>query len=186
MRRSMLTLAVPALAVIAAGCGSSAPKSHTTARSAAKTPPAKAVVASGVKVQARKLPKLGEVLVSASGRTLYVFAPDKASRVSCTASCQSVWPPLAAPSSGRAEAIGPVKSTLIGSDPNPVGGRVVTYNGWPLYTFVGDSAPGTANGQRKLLNGGTWYVMSTSGKPVGMSGGGSSTGSSSSGYSSGY
>lgn len=184
MRRSMLAIAVPALAALAAGCGSSAPTSHTTTKAATKTPPAKAVAPSSVKVQARKLPKLGEVLVSASGRTLYVFAPDKASKVSCSASCQSVWPPLAAPASGKAAAIAPLNSALIGSDPNPVGGRVVTYDGWPLYTFVGDSGPGTANGQGKVLNGGTWHVISPSGKPVGIKGAASS--SSTSSYSSGY
>jgi len=182
MRRLMLTLAVPVLASVAAGCGSSSSASHTSP--AAKTPPAKVVSGGQVKVQARKLPKLGEVLVSASGRTLYVFAPDKASRVSCSASCQSIWPPLAAPSSGKATAIAPVKSTLIGSDRNPIGGRVVTYDGWPLYTYVGDSGPGTANGQAKVLNGGAWYVISPSGKPIGMSG--QTATSSSGGYSSGY
>jgi predicted lipoprotein with Yx(FWY)xxD motif len=180
MRRPMLTVALGAVAVLAAGCGSSgshSTSSHRTTTPASTTPATSATV----KVEERTLPKLGQVLVSASGHTLYVFAPDKARKVTCSASCQSVWPPLAAPASGRARAVGTVKQSLIGSDPNPVGGRVVTYAGWPLYTYVGDPAPGVANGQAKVLNGGAWYVISPDGKPVGVKGASSSSGSS--GYS---
>lgn len=54
----------------------------------------------------------------------------------------------------------------IGSDPNPSGGRVVTYAGWPLYTYVADSSPGSHAGQGVNLNGGLWYVMSASGKAI--------------------
>jgi predicted lipoprotein with Yx(FWY)xxD motif len=51
----------------------------------------------------------------------------------------------------------------LGSDPNPGGGTVVTYSGWPLYTYVADTAAGAAQGQALNLNGGLWYVMSPSG-----------------------
>ena len=52
------------------------------------------------------------------------------------------------------------------SDRNPAGGRVVTYNKWPLYTYIGDTAPGQAKGQALNLNGGLWYVLSPSGKVI--------------------
>ncbi len=43
----------------------------------------------------------------------------------------------------------------------------VTYNGWPLYTFAGDSgATGVAHGQAQTSFGGTWYVLNTAGNPV--------------------
>jgi predicted lipoprotein with Yx(FWY)xxD motif len=45
-------------------------------------------------------------------------------------------------------------------------GTVVTYNRWPLYTYVGDSKPGQASGQALDLNGGLWYVLSPSGKVI--------------------
>jgi predicted lipoprotein with Yx(FWY)xxD motif len=54
----------------------------------------------------------------------------------------------------------------IGSDRNPSGGRVVTYNRWPLYRYIGDSKPGQASGQALDLNGGLWYVLSPSGKII--------------------
>jgi Secreted repeat of unknown function len=53
-----------------------------------------------------------------------------------------------------------------GSDPNPAGGRVVTYARWPLYTYVADTSGGTAKGQALNLNGGLWYVLSPSGKVI--------------------
>ena len=59
-----------------------------------------------------------------------------------------------------------VKQSLLGSDPDPAGGRVVTYAGWPLYTFVSDTAPGSATGQGLNINGGPWYVLSPSGQVI--------------------
>jgi predicted lipoprotein with Yx(FWY)xxD motif len=45
-------------------------------------------------------------------------------------------------------------------------GRQVTYDGWPLYRFVGDSAPGEALGQGIANFGGVWMTMAASGTPV--------------------
>jgi hypothetical protein len=62
-------------------------------------------------------------------------------------------------------AAGPgVRPGLLGSLPNPGGGRVVTYHGWPLYTYLGDAGPGHAGGQREDDDGGFWYVMRPSGQ----------------------
>ena len=67
--------------------------------------------------------------------------------------------------------------TLSASVKNAAGELYVTYNGWPLYTYVGDNAPGQANGEGISGFGGKWYVVSTSGNPVtssqSQSGGGS-------------
>jgi hypothetical protein len=69
-------------------------------------------------------------------------------------------------SGSKAVGLGGVKASLLGSDPDPSGGKVVTYAGWPLYTYVADTGPGAANGQAKNLNGGLWYVISTSGQVI--------------------
>ena len=69
--------------------------------------------------------------------------------------------------SGSRPAAGPgVKAALLGSDPDPAGGRVVTYDGWPLYTYTADVQPGQATGQDIDLNGGAWYLMRPSGQPL--------------------
>jgi predicted lipoprotein with Yx(FWY)xxD motif len=110
--------------------------------------------------------KLGVVLVNSKGRTLYMFVPDKRSKVTCVGACAAIWPPVKLPKGAKPVASGAAKSSLLGSDRDPAGGRVVTYNGWPLYTYVGDHSAGQARGQALKLNGGYWYVLSPSGKVI--------------------
>jgi predicted lipoprotein with Yx(FWY)xxD motif len=105
------------------------------------------------------------VLVNGAGRTLYVFKPDNAKKVTCTGQCAAVWPP-AKLTGGKPAASGDVKASLLSSDPNPSGGQVVTYNGWPLYTYVTDTGAGSARGQALNLNGGLWYVIGPDGNPI--------------------
>jgi hypothetical protein len=38
-----------------------------------------------------------------------------------------------------------------------------TYDGHPLYTYIGDDGPGLANGNNLDLNGGLWYEVRVSG-----------------------
>jgi hypothetical protein len=109
----------------------------------------------GVRISTRKLPKLGTVLVNSKGRTLYMFVRDKRKKVTCVGSCAAAWPPVKLPKGSKAVAAGKVKVSLLGSDRDPAGGRV-----------VGDTAPGQAKGQALNLNGGLWYVLSPSGKVI--------------------
>jgi hypothetical protein len=77
-----------------------------------------------------------------------------------------------------------VQPSLLGTIKDANGSQEVTYNGWPLYTFAGDSGPGVANGEGITKFGGTWYVLNASGNPVTSSQ--SQSGSSSSGGGNGY
>jgi predicted lipoprotein with Yx(FWY)xxD motif len=159
--RLLAVALLAALGLVAAGCGgssaSSMPKGgvagaqHATSSAAVKT---------------RKISGLGTVLVNAKGRTLYVFMKDQHRHVTCTGSCASFWPPLKWKGSGKPKAGGTAKTSLLGTDKNPSGGKVVTYNHWPLYTYVGDSGAGQATGWNRNLNGGKWYVISAKGKVV--------------------
>ena len=167
MRKSLAMLVAPVIALLAAGCGSSSSKSTSSAASTAATSSTASTPATGaVQISTRTLPGVGAVLVNAQGRTLYVFAPDKANKVTCLGACASVWPPLALSTGQKPVVSGQANSSLVGSDPNPAGGRVVTYAGWPLYTYVADPSPGTARGQALNLNGGLWYVIAPSGKVI--------------------
>jgi Uncharacterized protein conserved in bacteria len=112
-------------------------------------------------VQTRTIKKLGTVLVNSKGLTLYMFKPDHQKRVTCKGQCAVVWPPLKVKKGQKPTAGGAAKKKLLGLD-----GRVVTYNHWPLYRYIGDSKPGQANGQATNLNGGLWYVLSPSGKII--------------------
>ena len=119
-----------------------------------------------VRISTRSVPKLGTILVNSKGMTLYMFVPDKRTKVTCVGACAAVWPPVKLPSGEKAVAGGKAKASLLGSDADKAGGRVVTYDGWPLYTYVTDTRPGQANGQALNLNGGLWYVLSPAGKVI--------------------
>ena len=120
-----------------------------------------------ITVDAATMGNLGTVLVTNKGFALYMFVPDAARRVTCTGDCATAWPPLLV-HAGQTIAAGPgVRPGLLGAAPNPGGGRVVTYHGWPLYTYLGDAAAGHAAGQGKDDDGGYWYAMRPSGQIVG-------------------
>lgn len=112
-------------------------------------------------MQTRTIKNLGTVLVNSKGLTLYMFEPDHQQKVTCKGSCAVVWPPLKVKKGQKPTAGGAAKKKLLGLD-----GQVVTYNRWPLYTYVVDTKPGQAKGQAKNLNGGLWYVLSPSGKVI--------------------
>jgi predicted lipoprotein with Yx(FWY)xxD motif len=98
------------------------------------------------------------VLTNASGRTLYWFAPDTPTTSKCTGSCAAYWPPV----TGRPRA-GPGVTGTLGTITRPGGDVQATYDGHPLYTYVGDGGPGQAQGNDLDLNGGLWYEVRVSG-----------------------
>jgi predicted lipoprotein with Yx(FWY)xxD motif len=156
-RRVSLALLCAGTLGLAAGCSSTSPSS---AGEAAKGS------GQAVKVDVRSVPGVGQVLVTGKGYVLYVFEPDHHRTVTCTGACAGTWPPLME-SSGADLVGGPgVQQALFGADPDPVGGRVVTYAGWPLYGYTGDLQPGQATGQDIDTNGGKWYVIRPSGQLV--------------------
>lgn len=146
---------VAALSLTAVGVGVARAASRTAATNRAT-----------VTITTRAVPKLGTILVDAKGRTLYMFEPDKHHAVTCKGTCAAIWPPVKLASGGKAVAAGKAKASLLGNDKNPAGGRVVTYDGWPLYTYVADTRAGVATGQDRDLNGGLWYVLGPSGKVI--------------------
>lgn len=154
--------ALVGLVLITAACGSSSSSSSSTASTS--TPATTASTATTATISTAKVAGLGTILVNKQGHSLYMFVPDKKHRVTCVGSCAALWPPLMA--SGTPTAGGAAKSSLIGTDPDPSGGRVATYAGWPLYTYVPDSKSGEASGQALDANGGFWYVLSPSGAVV--------------------
>jgi predicted lipoprotein with Yx(FWY)xxD motif len=97
------------------------------------------------------------VLTNARGLTLYWFAPDTPAASRCTGSCVEYWPPV----TGNPRA-GPGVTGKLGVIRGAGGGLQVTYDGHPLYTYVGDSGPGQANGNKLDLNGGLWYEVRAS------------------------
>lgn len=143
-------------------------KASTIVAAVAATLAIAAVTASAsVSAQARvnvRSTSLGKILVDAQGRTLYLFAPDKNGTSTCYGSCATYWPPLL--TAGKPTAGAGVKSSLLGMTTRKDGKHQVTYNGHPLYTYVGDSAAGKTKGEGLNLSGGLWWVVSPAGKAV--------------------
>jgi predicted lipoprotein with Yx(FWY)xxD motif len=159
MRRVPVSaLASLAVLLVASGCTSSATGGTAPGNAAGSGKP--------VKVEVAAVPGVGKVLVTSNGYALYVFAPDNHRAVTCTGACAGTWPPLMLPEGATLLAGPGVKQSLLGSVPDPDGGRVVSYDGWPLYGYTGDVQPGQATGQNIDLNGGEWYVMRVSGQPL--------------------
>ena len=98
-----------------------------------------------------------DVLANADGLTLYWFAPDTSTSSKCFGSCAIYWPPVSG-----SPAAGPGVTGKLGTIKRPGGGLQATYDGHPLYTYIGDRGPGQANGNDLDLNGGFWYDIHVS------------------------
>lgn len=168
MRKSKLIVIVGLLALAAAACGSSSKTTThaTTSPSTGTTSSSSSAAGGKATVTTATIKPYGTVLVNSAGHALYVFAPDKATKATCVSGCATIWPPVKLASGVKPAASGQAKASLLGSDPYPSGGRVVTYNHWPLYAYVTDTKPGVAHGQGLKLSGGYWYLMSPTGAVV--------------------
>jgi predicted lipoprotein with Yx(FWY)xxD motif len=123
---------------------------------AGASPAAPAATATGT---ALKTTTIGgtTVLANAKGFTLYSFAPDTPVSSKCYGSCAAYWPPVTGtPAAGQGL---PGKVTTI---TRTDGTHQLTYNGHPLYTYIGDTAPGQATGNNLNLNGGLWHEVPVS------------------------
>ncbi len=114
---------------------------------------------------------LGTVIADGKGFTLYHLKTEVNGQIQCTGACASVWPPLLVAGSGQATAGDGVSGDL-GTINRPDGGTQVTYDGMPLYTYSGDTAPGQANGQGIEQ---VWFAITPSGALAGSSGGSGSS-----------
>jgi predicted lipoprotein with Yx(FWY)xxD motif len=113
--------------------------------------------AAGTVVTTKKT-SLGTILVTGSGKTLYLDARDKTGHPACKGSCLSIWPELKA--SGTLKASGRARAAELGTTKIAGGIKQVTYNKHPLYTFA-SAATGTSG---EGVN--NFYVVSPSGNKI--------------------
>jgi predicted lipoprotein with Yx(FWY)xxD motif len=98
------------------------------------------------------------VITNAKGFTLYWFVPDTATTSKCYGDCARYWPPVfGAPKAG------PGVTGTLGTIKRSDGTTQATYDGHPLYTYIGDSGAGQAHGNNVNLNGGVWHEVLVSG-----------------------
>ena len=160
---------IPLVALTVAACGgggsaatAAAPpaKSTTTATTTTTTTttPAKAVTVRVAKSS------LGSILVDSTARTLYLFKADVGSKSACAGACATAWPPLLA--TGKPTAGKGLTASKLGTTTRSGGTRQVTYDGHPLYLYVGDTKPGDVTGQGLTAFGAAWFAVSPAGNQI--------------------
>lgn len=164
--RFAFTIAAAALAIASLG-GCSPQDSNPGQTGSEGTPPGMSAEtgapqgAPGPAELATGSTSLGTIVVDGDGLTLYVFDNDTpdSGMSSCTGVCLSNWPPLTTAGEPAVEGV----TGEVGTIPAANGSEQVTLNGWPLYYYAGDTAPGDVNGQG-LQN--IWWVVSPSGEKI--------------------
>ena len=170
MRKIWSAAALAALALTVSACASSgssstasgstpaAAGSSPASSAAASSPAASSPAASGGATLTARTIGSQQVLTNSAGLTLYWFVPDTSTTSKCTGSCATYWPPVKGPATAGSGVTGTL-STITRSD----GTMQATYDGHPLYTYAGDTAPGQAKGNGLNASGGLWYEMTVSG-----------------------
>ena len=163
MRKILGAAGLAAVALALSACASSASSSASSAASAPAAGASNPASAGGSGAALAMRTINGTAIVTnASGMTLYWFVPDTSTTSKCTGSCATYWPPVTGPVTAGSGVTG-----TLGVITRPDGTKQATYDGHPLYTYAGDSAPGQANGNDKNLSGGVWWEMTVSGaKPA--------------------
>jgi len=170
----VLTLAGAALL---AACGSSYTSTTTGGSSQSSGGPSAAIT-----VSAANVPGLGTVMVNGNGMTIYVLSSERGGNITCTDAngCTKVWPDTELPKGTTQGIAGSgAQASLLSTIKAADGSLYLTYGGWPLYTYTGDTGPLQSHGEGIMSFGGTWWALSPAGTPV-------TSASSATGYSPSY
>jgi predicted lipoprotein with Yx(FWY)xxD motif len=158
MRKIWGVAGLAALALTVSACGSSGSSSVANTPAAGGSSSSAASAAAGGSTVTEKTIGSQQVLVDSSGMTLYWFAIDTPTKSNCSGQCVVYWPVVKGPLTAGSGVTGTL-GTITRSD----GTKQATYDGHPLYTYVGDKSPGQATGNGKNLSGGLWWEMTVSG-----------------------
>jgi predicted lipoprotein with Yx(FWY)xxD motif len=107
---------------------------------------------------------MGTYLTDGSGRAVYLWVKDSTNKSNCSGACVGAWPPVTA--SGTVTAAGSAKASDLGSITRSDGSKQVTYDGHPLYYFVGDSSAGQTKGQGSDGFGAKWWLVAPNGAQI--------------------
>jgi predicted lipoprotein with Yx(FWY)xxD motif len=170
-RPTAISVVLVAGAIALGACGSSGSNSGTAGGYGAPTPttagsPSTATstanAGSGTTgssaVQVAHDAKLGDHLVDAQGRTLYLFEADHGMTTACTGGCVTEWPAATATKASAGKGVDAAKLTTASGE----AAHQLAYNGHLLYRFAGDKAAGDANG----IGIPEWYAVSPKGTSI--------------------
>jgi predicted lipoprotein with Yx(FWY)xxD motif len=155
-----VTLMLTACGSSSSGAGSSGSSLATNNSATKKSTAATKQARSGAAVTTAKVPGYGTVLATGHGAPLYLLTADPSGGSSCSGVCAKQWPPLAA---AKPRAGAGVSQSLLSSFARADGSVQVLYAGHALYTHPGTTASAVAG---TAADGGIWYLVSPSGKPI--------------------
>lgn len=169
-----ITIALAVAGLLAtAGCGSSSNSSSSggggayggseESTAASKEAKSETAAATPAAISVGSASGVGKVLVDSQGMTLYYFEKDQGGKSACYGACAKAWPPY----TGTPKAEGGAMASEAGTTKRSDGTVQVTYAGWPLYTFEGDSKPGEDNGTDSKAFGASWYPLHPNGEKAG-------------------
>ena len=154
-------LAIPlGAALLATACSSAATTSSPSSAPAAGSPASASTTGTVISTQAGS----AGTFLTDGGRAVYLWAKDSMNMSACSGACASAWPPV--PANGTVTATGGAKASDLGTITRSDGTKQVTYDGHPLYYFVGDSAAGQTNGQGSDNFGAQWWLVASSGAKI--------------------
>jgi len=155
-RRLWAVTGLAAAVLLVTGCASSS-SSSTSAATSGSVAAGASSSSSGTALMSRTINGT-QVLTNSAGFTLYWFALDTSTTSKCTGSCATYWPPVKGPATAGSGVTG-----TLGTITRPDGTTQATYDGHPLYTYAGDSAPGQNKGNGLNASGGVWHEVTVSG-----------------------
>lgn len=123
-----------------------------------------------VTVAAAAVPGVGTVLVNGNGLVLYTLSTEAGGAITCThgSQCTEIWADTELPAGMTSGIAGSgIEPSKLGVTKDGAGNLYVTYAGWPLYIYAGDSGPRVASGQGKVSFGGIWETITPAGARVG-------------------
>jgi predicted lipoprotein with Yx(FWY)xxD motif len=185
-------LGIPvASALMVAACGSAASSSSSAPASSAAAAGSSAAAAGSSASAAATGTVItthagsgGAFLTTSTGQAVYLWVKDGKNMSACSGACASAWPPVTA--TGTVTAAGSAQPSELGTITRSDGTKQVTYDGHPLYTFVGDSGPDQTSGQANDGFGAKWWLVAPSGAQITAADTASGSGSASSNTGGGY
>jgi predicted lipoprotein with Yx(FWY)xxD motif len=185
-------LGIPvASALMVAACGSAASSSSSAPASSAAAAGSSAAAAGSSASAAATGTVItthagsgGAFLTTSTGQAVYLWVKDGKNMSACSGACASAWPPVTA--TGTVTAAGSAQPSELGTITRSDGTKQVTYDGHPLYTFVGDSGPDHTSGQGSDGFGAKWWLVAPSGAQITAADTASGSGSASSNTGGGY
>jgi predicted lipoprotein with Yx(FWY)xxD motif len=113
-------------------------------------------------IKVRKSASYGKYLTDSKGLTLYLFTRDKGKgKSTCFGSCEKAWPIV----KGKPK-LGKGVKGKVGTTKRKDGRVQGTLNGHPLYYYVDERRAGQILCQDVFEFGGTWLIVSPSGKAI--------------------